>query len=177
VEEEIEVPFATAVSGGSAQILVRLANGKEKTIQVKIPAGIDDGGRIRLRGQGEPGTSGAPDGDLLIRIRVAPHPCYRRYGRNLEVRVPITLAEAVSGAKIDVPTPKGVISLRVPPGTSSGNKLRVRGHGVAVRGQEPGDLYAEILIVLPQGIDAQDRQRLAEISHKFPQNPRSSLQW
>jgi DnaJ-class molecular chaperone len=177
LEEEIEVPFATAVSGGSAQILVQQADGKDKTIQVKIPAGIDNGGKIRLRGQGEPGAAGAPAGDLLIRIRVAPHPCYRRHGRNLEVRVPITLAEAVSGAKIDVPTPNGTLSLIVPPGTSSGKRLRIKGHGVAARGHEPGDLYAEILVVLPHGLETQDREHLTEISQKYPQNPRGSLQW
>lgn len=177
IEEEIEIPFATAVSGGSAQILVQQADGKQKTIQVKIPAGIEDGGRIRLRGQGEAGARGDQAGDLLIRIRVAPHPCFRRHGKRLEVRVPITLAEAASGAKIDVPTPKGTISLSVPPGTSSGKRLRIKGHGVAPRGQEPGDLYAEVLVVLPDGLDAQDRERLTEVSKKHPQNPRSNLQW
>ena len=87
---------------------------------MKIPAGIDDGKKIRLRGQGEPGPNGGPPGDILIKVRVAPHPHFRRSGKRLEVTAPITLAEALEGAKIDVPTPHGTITLTVPPGSSSG---------------------------------------------------------
>ncbi len=127
-------------------------DGKVETLTVKIPAGIDEGKKIRLRGQGEEVPGGTP-GDILITIHVAPHPWFTRRGNNLEVRVPLTLAEAALGAKVDVPTPKGTIALRIPPGTSSGKKLRVKGHGVAAREGEPGDLYAEIEIVLPSPLD------------------------
>ena len=90
---------------------------------------------------------------MLITVHVAPHPWFTRKGNDLEVRVPVTLAEAALGAKVDVPTPKGTISLRVPAGTSSGKKLRIKGHGVPQRNGEPGDLYAEIQIVLPSPLD------------------------
>jgi DnaJ-class molecular chaperone len=93
------------------------------------------------------------------------------------VRVPVTLAEAALGAKIDVPTPPGTIALTVPPNTSSGKRLRIKGHGVRPAGAPPGDLFAEIQIVLPEDLSADDRQKLAEISHRYPQNPRSDLRW
>ncbi|MFV2065967.1 MAG: DnaJ C-terminal domain-containing protein [Pirellulales bacterium] len=173
---ELEVPFATAVSGGRAEISLRRASGKIEKIQVKVPAGIEDGKRIRLRGQGEKGRGGGPAGDILIRIRVAPHPCFRRRGPHLEVRVPVTFAEAALGAKVDVPSPRGTISLRVPPGTSSGTKLRIKGQGVATNGKA-GDLYAEIMIMLPGSLDAEDRQLLQQIAAKHPQNPRADLKW
>ena len=130
MEHELSVPFASAVLGGEAQIAVRRGDGRTETIHVKIPAGIESGKKIRLRGQGEPGDNGGPAGDILIRVDVAPHPVFRRHGKRLEVTVPITLAEALAGGKIDVPTPHGTITLTVPPGSSSGRKLRVKGHGV-----------------------------------------------
>ena len=135
-----------------------------ETITIKIPAGIDDGKRIRVRGQGEPGEGGAPAGDILVTIRVSPHPFFRRTGDRLEVRVPVTLAEAAEGAKIDVPTPWGTIALSIPPGTSSGKRLRVKGHGVRPKNGEPGDLFAEIQIVLPAELSEEERKTLAEIS-------------
>lgn len=177
LKHELTVPFRSAVQGGEAAISIRRHNGDVDTLKVKIPAGIDDGKKIRLRGQGEVGTGGGPAGDVLVTIRVSPHPHFRRIGNRLDVRVPITLAEAAQGAKIDVPTPQGLIALTVPPGTSSGTRLRIKGHGVHPPGQSPGDLFAEIQIVLPDGLTAEERRQLAEISTRHPQNPRSQLRW
>ena len=177
IEHEIELPLATAVNGGEVQIAVRRVSGKQETIRVKIPPGVEDGKKIRLRGQGEPGQGGGPAGDILIRVRTLPHPHFRRKGMDLEVRVPVTLAEAASGTKVDVPSPHGVITLRVPPGTSSGRRLRIKGQGVAPKGKTPGDLFAEILIVLPEKLDAEDKQLLEKIAEKHPQNPRADLSW
>jgi DnaJ-class molecular chaperone len=171
------VPFATAVLGGEAALSVQRGNGNVETIRVKIPAGIDDGKRIRLRGQGEQGDGSGPAGDILLTIHVSPHPHFRRTGTRLDVRVPVTLAEAALGAKVDVPTPQGTIALTVPPNTSSGKRLRIKGHGVRPAGQSPGDLFAEIQIVLPDNLSEDDRQRLAEISNRYPQNPRADLRW
>ena len=142
------MPFNTAVTGGEAMISVQRHNGKLDTINVKIPIGIDDGQKIRLRGQGEADV-GEQAGDILITIRVSPHPYFQRRGNRLDVRVPITLTEAVQGAKVDIPTPQGTITLSIPPGTSSGRKLRVKGHGVNPSKGKPGDLFAEVQIVLP----------------------------
>jgi DnaJ-class molecular chaperone len=177
LEHELSVPFATAVLGGEAQIAVGRADGRTETIRVKIPAGIETGKKIRLRGQGEPGENGGPAGDILIRVNVAPHPHYHRHGKRLEVTVPITLAEALAGGKVEIPTPHGTITLTVPPNSSSGRKLRVKGQGVKDRTGEPGDLIAELQIVLPKNLADDDRQKVIEIAQKHADNPRASLQW
>jgi DnaJ-class molecular chaperone len=177
LKHELTVPFATAVLGGEAALTIRRASGEVETIRVKIPAGIDDGKKIRLRGQGEPGIGEAPAGDILLTIHVSPHPFYRRTGTRLDVRVPVTLAEAALGAKIDVPTPHGTIALTVPPNTSSGRRLRVKGHGVRPASGVPGDLFAEIQIVLPESLTAAERQQLSEISNRYQQTPRADLRW
>ncbi len=177
IAHELTVPFATAVTGGQAQISVQRTGGKIETIQVKIPAGIDNGKKIRLRGQGEPGPRGRPAGDILLTIHVSPHPCFRRRGKQLEVTLPVTVAEAALGAKVDVPTPTGTITLQIPPGTSSGAKLRIKGHGVTPPKKTPGDLYAVIQIVLPDRLDAEDREALEKLDKKHPQDPRSDLRW
>ncbi|MBN1851317.1 MAG: DnaJ domain-containing protein [Pirellulales bacterium] len=176
IEHDLSVPFASAVLGGQAQIAVQRPNGRTETITVKIPAGIEDGKKIRLRGQGESGPRGR-NGDLLIRVHVSDHPCFRRRGKQLEVTVPISLAEAIAGAKIDVPTPRGTITLQIPPGTSSGKRLRIKGHGIHPTGKPPGDLYAEVQIVLPDRIDEADRKRIAELASRYPLNPRKDLRW
>jgi len=177
LKHELTVPFATAVLGGQAAITVRRGDGNVETINVKIPAGIEDGKRIRLREQGESGGGGGPAGDILVTIRVSPHPLFRRTGNRLEVRVPVTLAEAVQGGKVDVPTPHGTITLTLPANTSSGARLRVKGHGVRPKGGEPGDLFAEIQIVLPDRLNEDERQQLAAVSERHPQNPRAELRW
>jgi DnaJ-class molecular chaperone len=177
LKHELTVPFATAVLGGEAAISIRRAGGNVETIKLKIPAGIDDGKKIRVRGQGEPGEAGGPPGDILVTIRTSPHPFFRRTGTRLDVRVPVTLAEAALGAKVDVPTPQGTITLSVPPATSSGTKLRIKGRGVQPKNAPPGDLFAEIQIVLPDNLNEQERQQLADISAAHPQNPRAELRW
>jgi DnaJ-class molecular chaperone len=177
IEHELTVPFATATSGGKAQISVRRPDGKVENITVTIPAGIEDGKKIRLRGQGEPGEAGAPSGDILITVRVSPHPFFTRRGKRLDVVVPITLEEAASGAKIDVPTPRGTVSVSVPPGTSSGKKLRIKGQGVAPKGESAGDLFAEVQIVLPDSLSDEERETISEISRRHRQNPRAELRW
>src|SRR5215211_6121331 len=120
LKHELTIPFSSAILGGEAALTVQRHDGKLETIKVKIPAGIDDGKKIRLRGQGEPGSGEGPAGDILLTIRVSSHPFFRRAGNRLDVRVPLTLAEAAQGATVDVPTPHGTISLKVPPNTSSG---------------------------------------------------------
>jgi DnaJ-class molecular chaperone len=176
VEAELEIPFATAVAGGETQVSLQ-RGGQAETLAIKIPPGIEDGKRIRLRGQGEPGIGGGPPGDVLLTIRVAPHPFFTRQGKNLLVKVPITLGEAVSGAKVDVPAPRGTLSLRVPPGSSSGAKLRAKGQGVAPKDEPPGDLIAELQIVLPPTIDDQSKEMLADFDRRNPMNPRATLKW
>jgi DnaJ-class molecular chaperone len=174
---ELEIPFATSITGGEVELGVQRPTGKTETLKVKIPTGIEDGKKIRVRGQGEPAARGGTPGDILITIHVAPHPCFSRRGSNLHVRVPLTLGEAAAGAKVDLPTPSGTVSLTIPPGTSSGTKFRIKGHGVAAGRSSPGDLLAEAQVVLPKNLDQADRQTLKQLDQRYPSNPRQNLRW
>lgn len=173
MQHELVVPFRTAITGGEARLAIRRGTGNIENLTVKIPAGIEDGKRIRLSGQGEPGQNGEA-GDLYIQVKIDDHPYFRRKGNDLEVKVPVTLSEAVLGAKVDVPTPKGDIVLTIPKGTSSGKRIRVKGYGVATN-NGVGDLFAEIQIVLPEKIDADLEAALKKAAEQQPQKPRSDL--
>lgn len=177
LEHELHIPFNTSITGGQAQLSVRRGGGKVESITVKIPAGIEDGEKMRLRGQGEPSPSGGPPGDLMITVRVAAHPCFRRRGKDLELSVPVTLAEAALGAKIDVPTPQGEISLKVPAGTSSGKRLRLKGLGVPTSDGSRGDLYAEIQIVIPESLDEESLELVRRFDKRRVLQPRADLKW
>lgn len=176
LQHQVRVPFTTMVKGGEVQLAVRRGSGKTENIAVKIPPGIEDGKKIRVRGQGEPAARGGQPGDIIITVHVDSHPFFSRRDKNLEVRVPVTLAEAALGATIDVPTPKGTISLKVPAGSSSGKRLRIKGHGIAVS-EGTGDLFAQIEIVLPESIN----DEMSELIRKFDElasiDPRSDLTW
>lgn len=174
-EFSVQVPFQVAVQGGDTQLELRHPSGKVDTVSVKIPAGIEEGKKIRLKGRGADGSH--PADDLLVTIHIAPHPCFQRRGDNLHVKLPITLREAARGAKVDVPTPRGTVSLRVPAGTSSGKKLRVKGHGVVAKGRPAGDLFAELEIILPASLDAEALRAIDEIDARHPGEPRGELQW
>ncbi|HVC99211.1 MAG TPA: J domain-containing protein [Pirellulales bacterium] len=175
-EHEVQIPFTLAVLGGETHLELRHTSGKQETIAVKVPTGIEDGKKIRLRGQGE-SLDGGPPGDLLILVRVGPHPSFTRRGDHLHLRVPVTLREAAEGGKVDVPTPRGTVTLRVPPGTSSGAKLRIKGHGVARPGKPAGDLIADIQIVLPQQLDAKSLELIKQFDERQPLDPRRDLKW
>ena len=177
VQSEITIPLKTAVAGGEVELSIARESGKTDTLRVKIPSGVEDGAKIRLRGQGELGADNGQAGDILLTVHVQPHPVFQRRGNHLDVKVPVTLAEAVFGGKVDVPTPKGTISLRIPPRTSSGTKLRVKGHGVTPRKGDPGDLFAEIQIVLPDNLDEEALAVLRRLGENTSMNPRADLQW
>jgi DnaJ-class molecular chaperone len=177
IHHELQIPFQTSITGGEVQLALRRQSGKTETIAVKIPAGIEDGKKIRVRGQGEPGPRGGTAGDILITIRVAAHPCFQRRGNHLHVQVPVTLAEAALGAKVDVPSPRGTVSLSIPAGSSSGTKLRLKGHGATPKNGPPGDLLAEIQIVLPKDLGDADRQMIEEFGRRHAQDPRAKLRW
>ncbi len=159
VTAKIEIPFRVAIDGGKTDVRLD-RDGKTETISVTIPQGLIDGGRIRLRGQGLPGSGGAAAGDLLLEVQIASHAFFHRSGDTLEVTLPVSLSEAIEGAKVDVPTPWGTISLRIPPLTSSGRKLRAAGMGVRHANGTKGDLIAEVQVMLPEGADSDLMQRL-----------------
>jgi DnaJ-class molecular chaperone len=175
----IEIPFRLAIDGGKTDVRVD-RGGTGETISVTIPQGLPDGARMRLRGQGLPGTGGGPAGDLLLEVGVASHPVFRRDGDTLEVTLPVTLSEAITGAKVDVPTPWGTIALRIPPRTSAGRKLRAAGMGVRHANGSQGDLIAEVQIVLPETADAAAIEKLLEAARAAETgaaNPRAQLRW
>jgi DnaJ-class molecular chaperone len=180
VTARLSIPFTLAIDGGKADVAID-RGGKKETISVTIPQGIPDGARMRLRGQGQPGTGGGPAGDLLLDVDIEPHPVFHRDGDTLEVMLPITLAEAIEGAKVDVPTPWGTIALKVPPRTSSGRKLRAGGMGVRHANGSKGDLIAEVQIVLPDPGDAALLDGLLEAAKAAQAtataNPRAALKW
>jgi DnaJ-class molecular chaperone len=177
VTSEITIPFTTAIGGGDIQLSLRRQSGETETIVVKIPPGIEDGKKMRLRGKGEPASGRGAAGDLLLTVHVAPHPFFARRGNDILVRLPITLGEAVAGASVDVPTPGGTVSLHIPPGTSSGKKLRIKGHGVSPKSGAKGDMLAEVLIVLPPNLTDEDRETIRQIDSRSSTNPRQALRW
>lgn len=161
IEHKITVPFATAVLGGQHQISFDRGNGKHESLTIKIPGGIESGKKIRLKGQGRSGPAG--DGDLMVTVNVSGHPNYSRSGLNLSVTAPIALAEAALGAKIELPTPHGTISVTVPKGTSSGKSLRLKGMGIKTA-DKSGDLIVHLQIAIPEEISDEDRALLEQLS-------------
>jgi DnaJ-class molecular chaperone len=165
----VTITLAEAASGTSRR--VQLPTGKE--IDVKIPAGLADAQTIRLKGQGLPGPGGAI-GDALITVSVAKHPLFDRDGQNLRIELPVTLYEAVLGAKVRVPTLDGAVELAIPPGTSSGRTLRVRGKGMPGK-NGAGDLYATVRIVLPERSDDELEALMRQWRDGKPYDPRSDM--
>jgi curved DNA-binding protein len=168
-EAVLELTLEEAAAGGSRKI--SLGDGRE--YDVKIPAGVRDGQRIRLAGEGGGGVSGGPSGDLFLHVRVKPHPRFRVDDRDLYVDLPITPWEAALGATVEAPTLTGTARVKVPPGSSSGRKLRLRGQGMPGPRGGHGDLYAVLKIEVPKKLTDEERElfeRLAEVS-KF--NPRA----
>ncbi|WP_433611893.1 molecular chaperone DnaJ [Dactylosporangium sp. CA-139114] len=148
---------------------------KTRTINVRIPAGVSDGQRIRLAGRGEPGARGGSPGDLFVLIKVRPDPVFGRSGDDLTLTVPVTFAEAALGADLRVPTLDAAVTLRVPPGTPSGRTLRVRGKGVARRDGNVGDLLVTIDVHVPAELSEKARQALSDYAAAAPPAPRERL--
>jgi DnaJ-class molecular chaperone len=150
VQLQTTVSLQEAALGGTRRVVV--ADGRQ--LEVRIPPGVKDGQQIRLRGQGTPGERGGPPGDALITIAIAPHPYLERDGRDLRMDLPITLKEAVTGAKVPVPTLTGPVTLTIAPHSNSGRVLRLKGKGLpGGSGESPGDLYVRLVVTLPDKAD------------------------
>jgi len=147
---------------------------KTRSMSVRLPAGVSDGQRIRIRGKGEPGVRGGPAGDLYVLVHVAADDLFGRDGKNLTLTVPVTFAEAALGVDLRVPTVDGVVTLRVPPGTPSGRVLRVRGKGVPAR-NGAGDLLVTIEVSVPPELSERARKALAEFAAETPAAPRTRI--
>lgn len=168
-ETSVTIDFVSAVKG----TMLELQRGGE-TVSVRIPAGAHEGSRVRIAGQGGPGSGGAPSGDLLLTIHVTPHPLFKREGDDLFLDVPVTIGEAYRGEKIRIPTPDGEVTLKIPPRTQSGQVTRLRGKGVARKSKEPGDLYARFIVHIPT-VDDPEVQRAVDVLAEKTEDPRGGL--
>ncbi len=164
--------FLTAIHGDT--VTLQLPGGR--TAKVKIPAGVKDGQRIKVRGKGQQSPDGGDPGDLVLTVAVRPHPVFARDGANLRIDVPVTFAEAALGATIQVPTLDGdPVRLRIAPGTPSGRVLRVKGRGVATA-KATGDLLATVQVVVPSHLSGDAKRKLEEFAAELPaENPRDEL--
>jgi molecular chaperone DnaJ len=159
----VETPCPTCAGEG------RAAHGK--TLNVRIPAGVDDGSKVRLAGRGSAGERGGPAGDLLVNVHVTPHPHFARKDAHVVVTVPITFPEAALGANVSVPTLDGPVTLKIPAGTTNGRTFRVRGRGVAGK----GDLLATVEVAVPQRLSKEAEQALQAFASAAPEDPRAHL--
>ncbi|MBI5863859.1 MAG: J domain-containing protein [Planctomycetes bacterium] len=166
IEHSVTISFEEAARGSSREVVLNDADGGVEKLSVKLPAGISDGQAVRVRGRGQVGPGGR--GDLLIRARIQPHPYFRRDGLDILLDLPLTVPEAVLGARVDIPTLDGPTRLTVPPGASSGVRLRLRGKGIHdSRTGETGDLNAIVKIVLPREASARLRSLIEEATAEF----------
>ena len=163
--------FETAVRGDT--VTLQAPSG---AVKVKIPAGVDDGKRIRVRGKGEPSPDGGPAGDIILTVNVRKHPVFERDGNNLRLKLPVTFVEAALGATIEVPTLGGnPVKLKIQPGTPSGRVLRVKGRGVHTA-KATGDLLAEVQVAVPAHLSAEAKEALEEFARVGPdESPRDDL--
>ena len=180
LEARVDLDFLDAARGCEQRFQVSRptpdGGQRSESVTVRIPPGVADGGQIRLRGKGGEGIGGAPAGDLIATIRVRPHRFFRRDGRDILLEVPLTIAEATLGTKIEVPSLDGRVTVTVPPGTDSGSKLRLRGKGVPhPSGGPAGDFFVVVKICVPKDLDDATRKQLDEIGGRNPPNLRASL--
>jgi molecular chaperone DnaJ len=161
---------ACKTCGGSGTVT------QPERLRVRIPAGVGDGSRIRLAGKGGAGIAGGPPGDLYIVTRVRPHPLLQRRDQDLYLDVPITIGEAMHGATVTVPTPGGEVKLKIPPGSQSGSKLRLRGKGVPqMKGEGHGDLYVVLQVQTPPDGGEKVRDAVKVLEESYPRSPRADL--
>jgi curved DNA-binding protein len=175
IEYDLEITLPEAYKGLEQQIEIKEPSGKARRLTVKIPPGVRDGQRIRLAGQGGPGSSGAPAGDLYLRVRVKPHPLYQRDGDDLRMELPVALHEALLGAEVTVPTLKGRVSLRIPPETQNGRTIRLAGQGMPRKDGGFGDLYVTVRVVLPTKLTDEDKECIQKIGARHGDDPRRHL--
>lgn len=174
LEASLDISFSDAVNGTTTSLRLSTdGESKPREVNVRIPAGVDNGQRIRIKGRGEPGRNGAPAGDLLLTCNVGPHHLFGREGKNLTLHLPITFTEAALGANIDVPTLDGsTVTLRLKAGTQAGSRHRVKGKGITANG-ESGDLIVSVDVVVPKDLTSKQTkliEQLAEISDESPRD-------
>ena len=161
-QTNINISFTEAASG--IEVVLPLEN---ESIKVKVPAGVDNGSVIRLRGRGGPGAAGAPDGDLLVQVSVEPHKFFKRSNMDLILEVPLLFTEAALGASIRIPTLTKSVTLKIPSGTPSGKTFKIRGEGIAPQGRRSGDLYVKVFIIPPTNLSRSAKKHLEKFRDQF----------
>jgi len=174
IEHPVTLTFEQAARGTHLPLQIN-RDGKLETIDLKIPPGVKEGSRVRIKGRGQQ-SFGGEAGDLFIITSVQPHAFFRRDGLDVYLDLPISVYEAAFGAKIEVPTLDGKVIVTVPSGTSGGTKLRIKGKGI-IRGSEQGDQFVVIKIVMPRELDESGRQLLRKLQEKHPINARADVSW
>lgn len=166
----LDLTLEEAAAGGRQHLII----GDGRGYDVDIPAGVRDGQRIRLAGEGGPGIDGGPPGDLFLRVRIAPHSRFRLEGNDLHVDLPVSPSEAALGARVPVPTLTGIARVSVPAGTSTGRRLRMRGEGMPTSGGGHGDLFAHIQVMVPKKLDERQRELYEQLgaTHFDPREER-----
>ena len=177
-EHEVPLTFEEALRGRQLDVRISREGGVSETVSVKIPSGVHDGQRIRVRGKGQSGIRGGPPGDLYIICRVGAHPYFRREGDDIYIDLPLTITEATLGTKVEIPTLEGKTVLTVPPGTASGAKLRLKNLGVKPPGEGArGHQYAMIRIVPPKQLSPEQVRLLEQFRNTGENSPRSDIGW
>ncbi len=173
----VRVTLNEAVSGTERVLTLRRPGTAEETrLTVRIPAGVQTGSKVRLAGQGAPGLRGGPPGDLYIETEVAEHPFVRREGDDLHLDLPVTVTEAMLGAEVTVPTFQGDVTVKIPPGSQSGRRMRLKGRGVpALKGGTPGDLYLHLQVKVPEDADSEARAAAEALARAYRGNVRQEL--
>ncbi len=175
LEANLPISLREAYTGTRRTINLPDASGTPRSVEVRIPTGVRDGERLRVKGKGAPGRGGAPPGDLLFHVQIAPHPVFQHRDSDIIVRLPLWPWEAVLGADIQVPTLAGTVKLKIPPGSQSHHRLRMKGKGLPKRKGGHGDQYVVLDIVTPKTTSPEEKhlyEQMAKLSHT---NPRSSL--
>ena len=169
---KLKISLIEAAKGGKKRVVM----GDGQTLDLTIPVGIEDGQTLRLRGKGRGGLHGGPPGDALVEIRITPHPLFERRGRDVHLDLPISISEAALGAKIDIPTIDGTVTMSVPKGANSGTTLRLKGKGIAgSKGGPSGNQYVRLKVVMPKTVDAELEAFLERWSKDHPYDPRADL--
>jgi DnaJ-class molecular chaperone len=170
LQTELAIDFRDAVLGTTMDLTI---NGNH--IKVKIPEGVANGQRIRIRGKGAPAVRGGTPGDLNVLVHVKPHPFFERRGDDIYINLPVTVGEAIRGAEIEVPTIHGPVRARIPAGTQGGQTFRLKGKGVKKKGGGYGDHYYRVEIVLPRNIPPEAKEAVEKIESSYRENPRANL--
>jgi len=180
IEYPVTLSFEQAIHGTTMDLRLTPADRREEshTVSIRIPPGVADGQRVRIRGKGNPGLSGQAPGDLYIVCQIQPHPYFRRMGNDIYIELPLTVTEATLGTKVEIPTLDGKRMLTVPPGTPSGAKLRLKELGVKPPGHKPrGDLYALVRIVPPKTLSPKQRELFEQLHQADGSSPRQNIGW